>query len=368
MAGCVTVSAMNSSERTATSPPPVFIVGCGRSGTTLLQALIDNHPNIAVPPESHVYARFGCILHCYGDLAQRRNRRRLIAALLRDAYIRDWRLSATVEDLEQRLRRADFPAIIDALFSTYAEMRGAKRWGDKTPLHIRHLREIRHDFPQAKLIHLVRDGRDVAEAMRRMIFHPVTAVGLARTWRDEVTHWKTFCEEFGSNETLLLRYEKMVASPGEVMQSVLSFIGEPYVDTVSTYAHSSLSQKLHAEDPWHASLRDGIGTSKIGVYRLKFTPREIEILEAISGDALESYGYNTDNDSPRPPTSRERAFALVADRLVRWRRKLADPRIWWREMQFHLRRAYRLFLAACTRQERQIGRQGAGADSSGRSV
>ena len=46
---------------------PFFIVGCSRSGTTLLQTLLDGHPNLAIPPESHIYERFGPVFHTYGD-------------------------------------------------------------------------------------------------------------------------------------------------------------------------------------------------------------------------------------------------------------------------------------------------------------
>lgn len=82
---------------------PFFLVGCSRSGTSLLQALIDSHPDVAIPPESHVYLRFGPIVHTYGDLAAARNRARLLDAMLRDAFIVQWRLEVTSADVERRL-------------------------------------------------------------------------------------------------------------------------------------------------------------------------------------------------------------------------------------------------------------------------
>jgi hypothetical protein len=323
-------------------PVPFFIVGCGRSGTTLFQTLIDGHPNIAIPPESYLYARFGRIFHTYGDLEKRQNRKRLIGALLHDGFMRQWRLNATVEDVEQRLPEHTRVGIIKTFFALYAEMHGASHWGDKTPGHINHLREIRRDFPAAKLIHLVRDGRDVAEAMRRMMFYPVSAVGCGHVWRNEVMQWQAFCETAGRAGTMLVRYEDLVTSPQQIIDSVFRFLDEPSIDTVSSYAESSLSQKLDALGPWHASLRQGINSSKIGIYRRKFTAREIEILEFIEGDALRMYGYATEHESPRAPTFAERLYAFAADRLVRWYRKLHLPRVFWQDVQFRSRVAYRL--------------------------
>jgi hypothetical protein len=334
---------------TNTPAVPFFLVGCSRSGTTLLQALIDSHPNIAMPPESHVYVRFGRIVHTYGDLALARNRQRLIAAMLGDAFIGQWRLDAGPGDVERRLRQRSFVGIVETLFRLYAESHGATRWGDKTPEHIRHLREIRRDFPGAKLIHLVRDGRDVAEAMRRMIFYPVTAFGVARVWRDEVRHWQGFCAAAGGVDTLVVRYEDLVTSPSDVVGDIFRFLNEPVVDTVSTYAESSLSQNLDAQGPWHSSLRRGISASKVGVYRRKFTPRELEILEYIQGKELGAYGYQTEYEAPRAPTLAEKSYALFADRLVRWYRKLYHPRVFRQDLQFRCRIAWRLMLGGLRR-------------------
>ncbi len=322
-------------------PAPFFIVGCGRSGTTLLQTLVDNHPNIAVPPESHVYARFGCIAHTWRDLAQPQNRRRLIGALLRDAFIREWRLDVSVDDVEARLPQPSFAGVVEALFSLYAERHGAGRWGDKTPGHIRHLRAIRRDFPDAKLIHLVRDGRDVAEAMRRMIFYPVTACGVGRVWRDEVRHWDAYCADEGAAGTLVVRYEDLVTDPRATVSAIFRFLGEPKIDTVATYSRSSLSRELDAQGPWHSSLRQGISASKIGAYRRAFTPREIEVLEYIQGETLRAYGYPTSCRAPRAPTLAEKTYALFADRLVRWYRKLHHPRVFRQDLQYRWRLLWR---------------------------
>lgn len=174
-----------------------------------------------------------------------------------------------------------------------------------------------------------------------MIFYPVTAYGAARVWRDEVRHWAAFVDAEGEADTLVVRYEDLVTSPTEVIATVFRFLDEPVVDTVGTYADSTLSHRLDAQGPWHASLRQGISAGKVGIYKQKFTPREIEVLEYIAGDDLRAYGYRTAHSAPRAPTLREKAYASFADRLVRWYRKLHHPQVFAENFQYRWRIAYR---------------------------
>lgn len=327
--------------------PPFFVVGSGRSGTTLLQALIDAHPNLAIPPESHLYDRIAPVFDTYGDLSIQANRRRFIADLLADAYIKQWRLDATPDDIEARVIRGDRVGVIDALFSLYAKRQGATRWGDKTPDHIRYLKAIRADFPDAKLIHLVRDGRDRAEARRRMIWGPSTPFGMACEWRDEVMLWKAFSNEHGTHGTLVVRYEDLVHAPRETMERIFEFLEEPFVDTVEIYTSTPLTRTLSTtQSGWHSSLGRGISTKKVGIYRRALTRREIEIFEAVARDALVAYGYRPEFTSPRPATWAEQVRSVFSDTALRWYRKLLNPYAAWLEVQFRIRLAQRQVIAA----------------------
>jgi hypothetical protein len=325
---------------------PFFIVGCSRSGTTLLQALLDAHPRLAIPPESHIYNRFGDIFHTYGDFAVSANRCRFIQDMLQDAYIQRWELKASAAEIDSTVTTPTRAGIVRAMFENYARSKNAARWGDKTPEHIRHLETIRHDFPDVRLIHLIRDGRDTAEAMRRMIWTPVTAVGLGREWSREVTYWLDFCERFGTENTLVVRFEDMMTDPSQVLGRILEFLGESFVDTSLTYRDSHLSQSLGQRAKVHSSLLKDMDTSKIGIYRKKFTPREIEIIESSAGEALSRYGYSRDFLQPRPATRWEQMLSPWKDRLTRWYRKLFMPEAFVWDLQFRLRKLHRKLIGS----------------------
>jgi len=180
-----------------------------------------------------------------------------------------------------------------------------------------------------------------------MIWGPSTPFGMAREWRDEVMLWKRFCDEHGSDGTLVVRYEDLVHAPRETMERVFEFLDEPYVDTVVNYASTPLTRTLSAtQSEWHASLGRGIFTRKVGIYRQALTRREIEIFEYVARDALVEYGYQPEFTAPRPATWAERVRSAFSDVVLRWYRKLLNPYAAWLEVQFRLRLAQRQLIAA----------------------
>ena len=92
--------------------PPFFIVGCERSGTTLLMVYLDSHPELVIPPESHVFHRFYEFLSGYGDLKQDKNLRLLVRDLLNDVWIQRWQNDKTVDDFLTTLTEKFFGAVL----------------------------------------------------------------------------------------------------------------------------------------------------------------------------------------------------------------------------------------------------------------
>jgi Sulfotransferase family len=305
---------------------PFFIVGCGRSGSTLLQVLLDAHPDLCLPPETLIYSRFGGLAHYYGDLSVRGNRNRFIGDVIDDFYFRAWDIDLSVDEVEKAVTTPTRAGIVAALFGIYASRKGARRWGDKSPPHVHCLPLIREDFPRAQLIHLVRDGRDTAEAWRRMLFGPVDITSIAKMWRRDVAAWRAFFEEAGPEGMLEVRFEDLITAPQRVLEEILVFLGESVIDTRRMYVGSHLARS-YSSISWHSSLKNTIDPGKIGVYRSRFSRREIELFEHIAGEALSACGYKLEFERPRGPGLRDHLRALVVDRCVRWYRKVFHPRV-----------------------------------------
>ena len=310
------------------SAPPFFIVGCPRSGTTLLQILLDAHPRLAIPPESFIIQRFAPLLPFYGDLSQPRRCRRFVSDLLSDERIRDWKLdSLSPDDVIQQAESHSAASLITSLFSLYAERHGKQRWGDKTPHHALCLRNILALFPNAQILHLIRDGRDVAESTCRIPIGPSSILAAARRWKQFVQAVRDFAPSLPSQQFLEVRFEEMVLNPEQVRARILLFLGETEEATplLECALPQTETRARSAAIAHHASLRTAISASKIGVFQKSFTPRQIEMFEAIAGDLLSELGYKRLFPNPQPPNSREIAAAFLQDHTVRYFRKFRQP-------------------------------------------
>ena len=140
---------------------PLFVLGVSRSGTTLLRVVLDRSPGIAIPDESF-----------FIPLLARRHRDdvdldRFLDDLSRLPTLVAWDLP--LDDIAARLRPdLRTGAAIAAIYETYAARRDKPRWGDKTPMYMRHLSLLERLFPDAQYVHLIRDGRDAALSFLRM--------------------------------------------------------------------------------------------------------------------------------------------------------------------------------------------------------
>src|SRR5437870_3802606 len=139
--------------------PPIFIVGCMRSGTSLISHVLDSHSRITIFYESYLYNYFRSELRYYGDLNKTSNLRWLIANV-RQAIAAQGVTPPAPDEIEGTLAARTFPDIFEAVLHLYALGRGKNRAGDKTPDHHLYLREILLDFPRSPIVFVMRDPRD----------------------------------------------------------------------------------------------------------------------------------------------------------------------------------------------------------------
>lgn len=318
---------MTKEMATEAKRPPFFIVGCPRSGTTLLQILIDQHPLIAIPPESFFFERFPPIVDSYGDLSVEAHLRSFVCDLLSDERIRDWKLDLTPDDVCSRVAEPSVAATVDTLFTAYADRQGKRRWGDKTPQHALYVDRIRAVFPEARIIHLLRDGRDVAESMSRSPIGPNSIYGIAKRWQWYVRTMDRQAGQLPADDYLEVRFEDLVRRPTATRDLILRFIGEdpglcqPVGDDVpgTQAARHALSAVRH-----HTSLNGRILGSKIGVFRERLAMDQIGVFEAVAGDELSAKGYELVAGGSRHVSWSTRLSAAVQDG-VRYAAKLLRP-------------------------------------------
>lgn len=301
--------------------PFPFIVGCGRSGTTLLRVMFDAHPQLAVPPESYFpldppAAWFGSD----GGLDARTAATDLVGRW----WLARWAIDgpAFVDAVAESAPRA-YPDLIRELFAFQAQARGKPRYGNKTPKHVLRMHKIAGMFPEARFVHLVRDGRDVAMSLQEVDFGPTDLPGAARFWKGRVDKGREVGERLGPQRYLEVRYEDLIADPEGTLRVVCPFLDLPFDEAMLQYRDRGAEaiaavgvpgKHEHLVEPPTKGLRD---------WRTQMVPSDVAWFEQIAGTSLDRFGYERSGISPSR-SSRVRFGAL--DVASSARRKVADVR------------------------------------------
>jgi Sulfotransferase family len=296
--------------------PFPFIVGCERSGTTLFRLMLDAHPDMAVPPESYFIV----------DLYRRRRRyepRRGLPydtiALAHDMaasrWFRAWGMPP--KDLATAMRReegVDFAEAIRKVYRGYARMHGKSRYGDKTPAYVQHVQTLATIFPEARFLHLIRDGRDVATSLAEVRWGPGDVLEAALQWRERVARGRHAGAEIGAHRYLEVRYERLVAEPEPVLREVTDFVELPFVDAMVRHSETALERIPGRPDGLHRRAATAPVTG-LRDWRQDLAREDLDAVEAAVGDLLEELGY--ERAVPEPSREAKRRAQIAASRRAR---------------------------------------------------
>ena len=307
--------------------PYLFIVGCPRSGTTLLQRIVNAHPQIAITPESH------WIPHLYEKPWALSPEGLIEHKLVRElgAHPKFARLGISRQELKrlEKLARNGQPLtysrLVTTLLDLYGKAHGKPLVGDKTPDYVRRISTLHGLWPEARFVHVIRDGRDVCLSMREWPkVHPKP--GDFMTWKEDpvstVAWWWGFNvrlgrdagRSLGSGLYYELRYEALVARPQEQCELLCAFLGVPFNEAMlrfhegQTRPDPGLEQK-RAGLPVIAGLRD---------WQSQIPAKDLEQFEAAAGELLDELNYPraVPHPSLRRWTARRRFVACWPRTLV----------------------------------------------------
>jgi hypothetical protein len=283
--------------------PLVFIIGCARSGTTLLQHIVSAHPQIAITPELHWVTN------------TRRGGKRLgFKGLVSSEQVAQWLVHKRFAELEisphdfrglmgcdETLRCADF---LNRLFAAYAAVKRKQLVGNKTPYYGMQLPALHAHWPNAKVIHVIRDGREVCLSILNWK-KAGRSVGRNATWSDDpvtttALWWKRKVRVGREHGKVLgpglyheLRYESLVARPVEECARLCEFLGVPYAEDMLRFHEMTPARGLRSKQtarPITPGLRD---------WRSQMTATDVELFEAAAGELLDELAYSRAAQTPR---------------------------------------------------------------------
>lgn len=270
----------------ATGERPFFVVGCGRSGTTLLNVMLGLHPRLAVVPESWLHA---------GWRRARRNSASLEDVFKHCRYFLWGADPKWVGEWFDVSASMSYPDLISAAFGSFAGYIGKSRWGEKTSA-ARQLRPLARLFPDAQFVHIIRDGREVATSLASQEWGPPNAAVGACTWRLDVTLGRSAARRLDRDRYLEIRYEELVVDPEATLKRVCSFLREDYDPVMVDY-----SKHVAEMEPWLSAGELNLAkppTAGVRDWRSGIASSEQRAVEAICHPLLMDLGYEAAETKP----------------------------------------------------------------------
>ncbi len=278
-------------ESGARNKAPVFVLGCGRSGTTLLYHMLLSAGNFAVyRAESNA---INLLEPRFGDLSVKGNKQQLMEAWLGSKL--GERSGLDPEAIKEKVvaecrNGGDFLRII---MTEMARQQNVERWADCTPEHLLHLDRIKETIPDALIIHIIRDGRDVALStaklgyVRRMWWDKTPNVMVSGLyWEWMVRKGREDGKRLG-RDYIEVRFEQLISDPRATLATLSQFVEQELdYDHILKVGIGSVSEP-------NTSFKDssGGGFNPLGRWRKGFTPENLAMFEALVGGTLEELGY-----------------------------------------------------------------------------
>jgi hypothetical protein len=295
------MSAIQHEKSPLVAPPPIFVVGPPRSGTTLMAKILGRHSRIFMPGETHFFDDIVSRRRELGEVRDLDSIERVIARL-RTLYGRyneppdQKRIDKILEEphaVESLRACRSYEEILSCFMKLQMRPAGKVRWGNNVPKDLFHIKEILSFYPDARIVICVRDVRDFllsyqnkwtvssdenVERLRRL-YHPVLTSLL---WRASVKQIARL-EVLGPRENfLLVRYENLVADPARAVQDICRFIGEDF---------EAAMLNVDEQNSSFAVKQNGIYSSSVGRWRRALSNEEVYTAQRITKKYLGDLGY-----------------------------------------------------------------------------
>lgn len=269
----------------------LFILGRGRSGTSLLQTILNSHPDISVAPE----AQF--IMFLKNRYANIKWDEEKIKAFHKDLWLEErlhnWHLDKNklLEALLKRKEDAGFPELCKEVYLQYAHARGKTKprvIGDKNPHYSLYGEQLKEIFPNALFIHLARDPRDTILSFKQVSFDSNNTATLAYRWNIYNREISKFRNRY-PHQFLYIRFEDLLIKPEETLTNICNFLGVQYDPEMLRF--------YQKEQDWEAEFRKNLKTplDPSKTYRWKHSMKHSDVLKtnAIIARSASQTGYET---------------------------------------------------------------------------
>lgn len=271
-----------------------FIFGSPRSGTSLLSRMMDSHEHLVVPQESLLFKMFSSFLKYYGDLSLIDNQKTLLEDMLKTRVIGYWSPQPKYEDVLALIVKPGFGGVVEALIRSTAPDKQLRLWGEKSPGHVFYWSQIIAAFPNAKIVHIIRDGRDVASSLLNARMGPKTYYAAGKLWVDYIQQMDRVKGECAPENYVEIHYEALLSEPEKNLKEICKTLGIDYSDSMLRFFENDSLCATDARN--RENLQMPLMASNKEKWRSKMSKKELQEFETVAGDDLKKHGYELANE------------------------------------------------------------------------
>lgn len=312
---------------------PIFIVGCPRSGTTVLASVLNRHAKIASATETHFFNFVSKNNYDWKHFDLDAFKRLLDESRISDftslikvgeeALIQQF-MNSTADKSESKLEVDDFykKQVFDILMNTLLEKRNKTRFCEKTPQHLHNVQEILRLYPKAKFIHIVRDGRDTVNSLLKMPWRPDGLVNNARFWIQYIRLGQELSKQMEPypDSFLTVKYEDLLKKPNACVKQICEFVGEKFELKMLEDSQSDVEIFSPWESSWKHKSQQDLDSSRVGAWSKELSVNDQVILNYLLRKPLQELGYTVPELKLSPPQKIKityEYFVLAWRKLVR---------------------------------------------------
>ena len=299
-----------------------FIVGSGRSGTTLLRRLLMQYGDVFIPHETEFPAHAAHVLR---RTQPGKDRSRELARVAQATAQRDWELDMTaLESVFDTHPLTSASDVIDAFVAGLdRDGNTSEQWAIKTPVLLPYLEQMLEDIENIRAVIVVRDGRAVFNSYRKVHataakpFGPKSVLANALFWADAAART---AELESRPEIKAIRYEDLVDDPQHMCADVMDFLHiEPLTNPRT--ADTPLLERQAGKE--HHLVNSAPSDVRAAAFRTELSDRDIKLFEHLSTPWLYHYGYASEAETQFPHVAAlHRAARIFNDR--RYSRRIRD--------------------------------------------
>jgi len=270
---------------------PVFIGGCERSGTSLLASMLGSTPNYVTTPECQFKVKLAHFL----DWSQPIDQEKIKSAIqFIDHHFRFliWDTAVNEDNYLKNTHEYSLKSLIEHTVQQYSWQQLNKinplAWFDHDPYNLKHRKIILEHFPDARFIHIVRDGRAVAASVMPLDWGPNTIYHAAHFYKNSVKHGLQAESELSQNTIMRVKYEDIIENPTKQLKAICNWLE---IEFSSSMLDAEGFKPPIYTTKQHKAVNQKPDVAKLKSWQQQLNKRQIKVFESIAGDLLEKLGY-----------------------------------------------------------------------------